>query len=144
MELIMNLLNVFFGLNWTAIAVAAVASFVLGGLWFTVLFKKSYAVALGRQNDPPMKPAPILIVGPFVCGVVTTLTSAILVPALNIRSVADALIFGSIVGIGYLASTTVNTAINPNIPRPLLYGLISGSYFLLSNLLVNVILISLQ
>lgn len=140
----MNLLNVFSGLNYVAIAVAAVASFVLGGLWFTVLFGKAYAVALGKQNVPPTKPAPIFIVGPFICGVVTTFTSAIFVQALNIRSVVDALIFGVIVGIGYLASTTVNTGINPNIPRPLFYGLISGSYFLLSNLIVNVILVSLK
>lgn len=140
----MSLLNVFSELNWVAIAVAAMASSILGGLWFTVLFSKAYAVALGRQNVPPTQLAPIFIVGPFICGVIAIVTSAIFIQALNIRSIADALIFGAVVGIGYFASTTVNIAINPNIPRPLFYGLISGSYFLLSNLIVNVILVSLK
>ena len=131
-------------LNWVAIAIAAVASFVLGGLWFTVLFGKAYAVALGRRGEPPTKPAPIFIVGPFVCGLVTTIATAILVRALRIESVADAFVFGAIVGIGYLAATTVNTAINPNMPRPLFYGLISGGYFVLSGPIVSVILVVLK
>lgn len=86
----MNVLTVISGLNWMAIAAATVASSVLGGVWFTVLFGKAYAAALGRQHDPQAKPAP-----------------------------------------------------NPNMPRPLFYGLISGSYFLLSGLLVSVILVAL-
>ena len=52
--------------------------------------------------------------------------------------------FGATVGFGYLAATTVNTAINPNIPRPLFYGLISGSYFLLSSVVVAVILVAMR
>ncbi len=140
----MMLFDVLPELNWTAIAIAAVASFALGGLWFTVLFGKPYAVALGRQNEPQAKPAPIFIAGPFICGLVTTIASAILVQTLRLQSVADALVFGAIVGVGYLASTTVNTAINPNIPHPLFYGLISGGYFLLSGLIVSVILVTLK
>ncbi len=140
----MSLLNLFSGLNWMAIAAAAVASFVLGGMWFTVLFGKAYAIYLGKQNALPAMPAPIFIIGPFICSIVTIITNAILIQALNIRSIVDTLIFGAIVGIGYLVSTTVNIAINPNIPHPLLYGLISGGYFLLSNLIINVILVLLK
>lgn len=140
----MNVLNVLPGLNWMAIAAATVASFVMGGLWFTVLFGKAYAAALGRQHDPQAKPAPIFLIGPLVCGLVTTVASAMLMRALQIQSVGDALAFGAVVGFGYLASTTVNTAINPNMPRPLFYGLISGSYFLLSGLVVSVVLVALQ
>ncbi len=139
----MHLLNALSGLNWTAIAMATVASFVLGGLWFTVLFGKAYALALGRQDEPPAKPAPLFIAGPLVCGLVTTIASAILVQALHVQSLAEALAFGAIVGVGYLAATTVNTAINPNMPRPLFYGLISGGYFVLSGLVVSLILVGM-
>jgi hypothetical protein len=52
--------------------------------------------------------------------------------------------FGAIVGAGYLAATTINVAINPNIPRPLFYGLISGSYFFLSSVIASVILVILK
>ena len=136
--------NVLSELNWIAIAAGTVALSVLGVLWFAAFFPKVYAVALGKQDDPPMPPAPIFIAGPFVCGLVTTIASAILIRALKIESVADGLIFGAIVGIGYLTSTTVNTAINPNIPRPLVYGLVSGSYFFLAGPIVSVILVALK
>jgi RsiW-degrading membrane proteinase PrsW (M82 family) len=136
--------NVLSELNWIAIAAGTVALSVLGYLWFAVLFPKVYAVALGKQDDKPTSLAPIFIVGPFVCGLVTTIASAILIRAFKIESVADGLIFGAIVGIGFLTPTTVNTGINPNIPRPLVYGLVSGSYFFLAGLIVSVILVALQ
>jgi RsiW-degrading membrane proteinase PrsW (M82 family) len=136
--------NVLSELNLIAIVVGTVALSVLGFLWFAVLFPKVYVVALGRQDDQPTTLAPIFIVGPFVCGLVTTIASAILIRALKIESVTDGLIFGAIVGMGYMASTTVNTGINPNIPRPLVYGLVSGSYFFLAGLSVSVILVALK
>jgi hypothetical protein len=52
--------------------------------------------------------------------------------------------FGLIVGFGYLASTTVNTGINPNMPHPIRYGVISGSYFLVVALLISLILVAIQ
>jgi RsiW-degrading membrane proteinase PrsW (M82 family) len=131
-------------LNWIAIAAGTVALAVLGFVWFAVLFPKVYAIALGKQDEPPKPLAPIFIAGPFVCGLVTTIASAILIRAFKIESVADGLIFGAIVGIGFLTPTTVNTGINPNIPRPLVYGLVSGSYFFLAGLIVSVILVALK
>jgi Protein of unknown function (DUF1761) len=131
-------------INWLAVVLATLASFMLGGLWFTALFGKVYAVALGREKAPKEKPAPIFIAGPFVCGLVTTIASAILVYALNIESIGDALVFGAIVGLGFLASTTVNTAINPNMPHPLFYGVISGSYFFLAGVIISVILVAMK
>ncbi len=136
--------NVLLEMNWLAVVLATLALAMLGGVWFTVIFGKAYSLALGKEGAPKEKPAPIYIVGPFVCGLVTTVSIAILIYALGIESIVDAMIFGGIVGIGLLAATTVNTAINPNIPRPLLYGLISGSYFLLSGLMVSVIVVAMK
>jgi len=136
--------NVLQELNWFAVVLATLASALLGGVWFTMIFGKAYALALGREGTPSEKPAPLFIAGPFVCGLATTVATAILIYALSIETIDNAMIFGVIVGIGFLASTTVNTAINPNIPRPLLYGLISGSYFLLSGLITSVILVVMK
>lgn len=128
-------------LNWFGVLLAYVPYFLLGALWFTVLFKKQYAISLGRENEQQQNLAPIFIVGPALCMLVITLTSALLLNALAINSYQDALLFGLIVGVGYLVANTVNIAINPNIPRPLLYGAISGAYHLVGIVIVSLMLV---
>lgn len=127
-------------INWLAILAATVATSILGGLWFVVLFGRPYAAALGREFHPGEKPAPIFVFGPLVCGVVTTVANSLLLQALGIESLGGAMLMAIFVGIGFLVPTMVNTAINPNVPRPLAYGAVSGPYFLLSNILGTLIL----
>ena len=128
-------------LNWFGVLLAFVPYFLLGALWFTVLFKKQYAISLGRENEQQQNLAPIFIVGPALCMLVITLTSALLLNALAINSYQGALLFALLVGIGYLVANTVNIAINPNIPRPLLYGAISGAYHLVGIVIVSLMLV---
>ena len=128
-------------LNWFGVLLAYVPYFLLGALWFTVLFKKQYAISLGRENEQQQNLAPIFIVGPALCMLVITLTSALLLNALAINSYQGALLFALLVGIGYLVANTVNIAINPNIPRPLLYGAISGAYHLVGIVIVSLMLV---
>lgn len=136
--------NVLGQINWLGVAVATFAAAVLGAVWFTALFGKYYTVALGREAQPPFKMTPLFMAGPFMCGLVTVIASAILMRALSIESVGDAAVFGVMIGLGFLAATTVNTGINPNIPRPLFYGLISGSYFLVTGVVTSLILVALR
>ena len=131
-------------LNWISVLIAFVAYFMLGALWFTLLFKKQYAISLGKENQLPEKPAPIFIIGPALCSLVITIANAILFYALNIQSYGSALEFSFVVGIGYLVANTVNIAINPNIPNPIQYGIISGSYHLTGILIVNIILTAMR
>ena len=127
-------------LNWIGVAVAFFAYFFVGALWFTALFSKPYKLSLGRENEPEQKPAPIFIIGPAICTFFVTLTTAILMHALDFDSYADAFEFGIVIGIGYLVANTVNIAINPNMPRPLFYSLISGTYHLTGILMACLIL----
>lgn len=128
-------------INWIAVAVATLASSVFGGLWFTVLFGKQYAAALGQPHPPKEKPAPIFILGPLVCSLVSIVTSAVLMRSLHVSTVAQALGFGTIVGVGYFVATMTNTAINPNMPRPFAYSLVSGPYFVASSLMTSFVLV---
>ncbi len=130
----------FGSISVVSIVVAGVVAFLLGGLWFAVIFPRHYAAALGRPYPAKEKPAAIFVVGPLVCGLVIAATSAWLIQALKIESLDEALTFGAVVGFGYLGATTVNTGINPNIPHPLRYGLLSGGYFFTASLVVSVIL----
>ena len=131
-------------INWLSVLAAFVPYFMLGALWFTVFFKNQYLLSLGRENDAPQKPAPIFIIGPAICTLMITLASAILIHALGIHSIGGALKFSLLVGGGYLFANTVNIAINPNIPRPILYGIISGTYHLVGISIACIILVAMK
>jgi hypothetical protein len=131
-------------LNWIGILLAFAAYFLLGALWYMLLFPKQYRISLGRENETLKSNAPIFIVGPAVCVLVITIVSAVLIHALNIQHLGDALEFAVVVGFGYLFTNTVNIGINPNIPRPILYGIITGTYHLLGMLIACTILIIMK
>lgn len=131
-------------LNWISVVIAFFAYFILGALWFTLLFKKQYAISLGKENEPQQKPAPIFIIGPAICSLVITIASALLIYALNLSAINRAIEFAFVVGIGFLVANTINIAINPNIPRPIHYGIISGAYHLTGILIVSIILVAMK
>ncbi|MBL7253315.1 DUF1761 domain-containing protein [Paractinoplanes lichenicola] len=134
--------NVLDDLNWLGILLAFIAFVLLGGVWFAALFPKPYNRSLGREADAKPLGTPLFYAGPPLTALIITITSAILMAALRIDTYGDALLFGLIVGLGYLTANTVNIAINPNFPRPLAYAAISGPYNLLGSLIVSVVLVA--
>lgn len=131
-------------LNWLAIATATLAYFMLGALWFTPLFGKTYDEALGTKRAKGQKWPAIYYIGPFTSALVTTITTAILLYALDVHTLADAVVLGLIVGVGYALSISINNAINPKTPRPLLYGLVTGGYHIVGIVIVAWILLVLR
>ena len=129
--------------NWFGVVMASIAAFLFGGIWFMLIFKRAYVVALGKENAPPPPRSAISLAGPFLCQAVTIITSAILLRALGVTSYVGALQLGAIIGIGYLVPMTVNIAINPNFPRPFLYSLTNGPFFVLTSLTSCVILVAM-
>lgn len=127
-------------INWLAVIAATVVFAVLGGVYFSVIVAKPYRVALGNENRDLPKPGPIFIVGPLVASLAIVITSAVLLRALAVESLGDGIAFGLIVGIGYLVAQTFTIAINPNFPRPILYGLINAPYFVVCTVIASVIL----
>lgn len=137
------MITTFLTLNWMSIVAASVAYFMLGYLWFVLLFSKPYKISLGKENET-LPNNPIFMIGPAICCFVYSLCSAILMNALAIQSIGEMFEFSVIVGLGFLVTNTVNIAINPNIPKPLLYGVISGAYHLVAFSIANLILVSLR
>ncbi len=86
-------------------------------MWFTLFFKKQYAIFLGKADQLPVKPAAISIIGPAICSLVIVITTALLIYALDISSIAGAMELALVVGIGCLVANIVNIAISPNIPK---------------------------
>ncbi|MGI2036294.1 DUF1761 domain-containing protein [Rhizobium panacihumi] len=130
--------NVLNHVSILAVLVSAIAVMVLGFVWFAVVFKKQYAVVLGRVGQPDAM-GPLFIVGPSICVLVTAFTMAYLMSTLEVASMSQALGFGAVVGIGLIGATAMNMAINPNIPRPITYGLLSSAYFLVSSVLISAV-----
>lgn len=125
--------------NWLAVLLAAVAYTALGGLWFTLLFGRQYAAALGRTGPVPA-PGALFIAGPAICTLAVTVTTALLLAALSVDTLGGAVVVALVVGVGYLVANTVNIAINPNMPRPLYYGAITGSYHLVGIVVAGLVL----
>ena len=77
----------------------------------------------------------VSVLGPLACTVATTLTTAVLLEALGVTTTQDAIAFGLVVGVGYLSAMALQVAINPNVPRPLLYGAINAPYFIATSVI---------
>lgn len=90
--------------------------------------------------------SPLFFVGPALCALVVTVASAGLMQLLHITTYGQAVAFAHYhyMGFGYLVANTINIAINPNIPRPLFYSLLSGSYHLVGILLASLILVAIS
>ena len=138
------MINQLASLNWISVLAAFFAYSMLGALWFTLLFVKPYKVSLGKANQDLQNNKPIFIVGPMLCTLIITIASAILIYALNLQTTIDAIQFALLVGVGYLVANTVNIAINPNIPRPIMYSAISGSYHLLGISIASIIIVVMK
>jgi hypothetical protein len=127
-------------LTWLGILIAVVVSGGLAAVYFPVLIAKPYARALDRVGREPAPSSAVSNFGPVLCIVITVITSAVLIRALDITTVGPAIVFGLVVGIGYLTAMTFQIAINPNFARPILYGLINAPFFIVTAVINSVIL----
>lgn len=134
--------NVLGDINWLGVLVAFVAFAALGFVYFTFVVPKYYVIALGRENAPAPEQTLIAGLGPVVCIALTTVTSAVMLRALDVTRMSDALVFGLIVGIGYLGTTMLNIAINPNFPRPLYYAALNAPFFVGGSVITSLILVA--
>lgn len=93
-------------LNWLAVAVAVVTAFVIGGVWYGVLFVKPW-VRLHKYSDEQVKAMAktqaqsfgIFIIMDFIAAVVMSL----FVANLEIASVAGGLALGFLLWLGFVA-----------------------------------------
>ncbi len=126
--------------NIVAVTTAVLAYFILGALWFTPLFGKAYDKAIGVDRSKKQKWPLLYYIGPFVGTIITTLATATLIYTLKIENLWDGVVLGCIVGLGYAGAISFTNAITPNTPRPLLFGLITGSYHFVGIIIVSAII----
>ena len=136
--------NVLSDIHWLSVLAAFAAYFLLGALWYMVLFPQTYKVSLGKANEALHNESALFVVGPGVCVLAIVLATTLLFYALRITTYGDALGLAAVVGVGYLVANTTNIAINPNIPRPFLYSTITSGYHLVGITLSCLILAALR
>ncbi|WP_083347472.1 DUF1761 domain-containing protein [Rhizobium sp. LCM 4573] len=136
--------SVFTQISVWGVLVAAAIGFVFGSVYYGVLVPKYYALALGRETMPANQPDLLTIFGPFVCNIVMIVTTAAILHTIGISSLADALSFGLVIGVGYLLPMCMTTAINPNFPRPFYYTIVNAPYFLGNSLVTSSLLYLLR
>ncbi len=105
------------------------------------LLGASWDRAVGFERPKGHRFPPIYYVVPLVSSLLVSSATAILVAALDLVDLTDALILALVVGLGYAAAVSVNNALTPTTPRPVLLGAVTGSYHVVGILVVTTILV---
>lgn len=124
-------------LNWIAILVAAASSFVLGGLWYSLLFARAWQAAAGLSDERLRNSNPAVIFGgAFVLSLVGAAGFAVFLGD-GIDAATGAL-YGLTAGLCWVAgSFGINYLFER---RPLALFLINGGYHTLQYTLIGAIL----
>lgn len=132
------MLDVFAHLNWLAVALAALAYYILGAAWFTPLFGKAWDRSIGHDRSPAAQFGTAYYVVPLVSAVLVAVALGLILTALA-ASFAEALIVGFVIGLG-VAAVSINNALTPHTPHPYLFGVVTGGYHFVGIVIVSAII----
>ena len=124
-------------LNWLAILAAALSAFVLGGLWYSVLFAGPWQKAAGVSDEQIRASNPmVLFGGAFVLSLVASAAFAVFLgPEINLATGA---LYGFTAGLCWVTASLGITYLFER--RPLALFLINGGYQTLQYTLIGAIL----
>ena len=125
-------------LNWLAVALATLAYYLLGALWFTPLFGRTWDHSIGVERSRTRAFGAAYYVIPLVSALLTSLAVAILITALGPGSIWEAIGVGAAIGIT-AAAISVNNGLTPHTPHPFVFGAVTGGYHLVGILIVSAI-----
>jgi hypothetical protein len=131
------------GLNWPAVLVGAVVYFVIGALWFAPqVFGKPWMAAIGwDESRPRPEMNPVSYAGPAIFYLVSAIATTLLARATGTDNLTEGITLGLVVGLGYaLVVTATDAVFDPNKPKPWNWFAISGSYHVVSLVLVGAII----
>jgi hypothetical protein len=129
-------------LNWLAVAVAALAYFAFGGLWFsTVVFGRQWQQALDWKPAEGERVGIKYYIGPLITCLVTTLATAMLAKATDTDTFGEAIVLGLVLGVGVAGAVLFVTGyFDPKKPRPMTWFGITAGYHLIGILIAAVVL----
>ncbi|MDX1450257.1 MAG: DUF1761 domain-containing protein [Acidimicrobiia bacterium] len=101
----------FADLNWLAVLVAGLAYLIIGAVWYTdALMGRQYRAALGLDPDTQGTPDPSLLVTNLMGWLVSALALGLVMAAAGASGVGDGIIFGLVVGVGFIVTQMLVTS----------------------------------
>lgn len=134
--------SIFSHINWLAVLVAAVAYFMIGGLWYSkILFAPKWASLTGLDmNDPEKNKGVVqLMITSLILMLVTCIGLALLVVRMNLFILSSGLKLGLITGICFAFTAVAITYVYERKPAAL-YAITCG-YHLIGNIAAAIILV---
>jgi hypothetical protein len=111
-------------LNYLAVGLAALSAFVLGGLWYSLLFAKPWAALTGQSEEKLKSGNPAIVFGgAFLLNLIAAFVLATFIGPMDLR-------FGALAGLA-VGLCWVATSLGVNYlfeRRPLGLWLINGGY----------------
>jgi UDP-N-acetylmuramyl pentapeptide phosphotransferase/UDP-N-acetylglucosamine-1-phosphate transferase len=131
----MNFAEVIQNLNWLAIIVAALSTFIIGGIWYSVFEKPWMAANNFTHEDLKKRKMPLVFGLSFFFSFLMAVNLAMFIGK---EDFAFGTIAGFMTGFGWIAFVIAIIALFEN--RPLKYVLINGCYMIVSFTLMGAIL----
>ena len=127
-------------MNWLAVAVATIAYFFIGAIWYTALFgKKWVAYQKIDVNDPKMKEGSgVIMFMSFLLMAITVICLAMLVEKMQLTQALSGIKLGLLTGIGFAISAVSISYLYTK--KPFGLHMIDGGYHLVGHILAAVIL----
>ncbi len=131
----MNIGEAFQNLNWFAVICAALSTFLIGGLWYSV-FEKPWMAANSFTKEYLMqRKMPVVFGLSFLFALIMAINLALFVGK---EDLAYGMIAGFMTGFGWVSFSIAIIALFEN--RPLKYVLINGGYMIVSFTVMGAIL----
>lgn len=123
--------------NFLAVLAAAVANFMIGGLWYSVLFGKAWLAAIGKTEEEVRSEggAPVAYIVSFIGSLISAFVLAVFMSSTTLQA---GLGMGFFVWMGFVATTNAPPYFYENRNKKLY--LIYGAYTLVSFLAMGAIL----
>lgn len=134
--------SIFSHINWLAVLVAAVAYFMIGGLWYSkILFGPKWASLTGLDMNDPEKNKGVaqIMVTSLILMLVTCIGLALLVVRMDLFILSSGLKLGLITGICFAFTAVAITYVYERKPTAL-YAITCG-YHLIGHIAAAIILV---
>ena len=128
-------------LNYLAVLVSGIVSFILGGLWYSpLLFARPWVALMGKTEEELKATAsgPASYVVVFICGLLSAFALAVIIDRFQPVTVLTGVLVAVLCWAGFAGATSFGSALFSGQPRGL--WLINSAYNLVAFIAAGVIL----